>query len=62
MAAVTDGPMPWEYWRVRFAERGICRWDEFEDMNLHDIMAAISVWDGLARAEIEEARKHGRAR
>ncbi len=41
---------PWEYWRVQFAERGICRWGEFDDMTVEDVQTVIAVWDGIARA------------
>ena len=50
-----DEAAPWEYWRVRFAEKGICRWDEFEDMAADDVHRIIAVWDGIARAEASRA-------
>jgi hypothetical protein len=52
-------PAPWEYWQVRFAEKGICRWDEFEDMPADDVHRVIAVWDGMARAEASQAKKGG---
>lgn len=58
MAALYSQAMPWEYWRVQFAERGICRWNEFDEMNMDDIQAIIAVWDGIAKAEQAKV-KHG---
>ena len=52
-------PAPWEYWRVQFAEKGICSWAEFEDMDVQDIQAVIAVWDGIGKAEATQARKSG---
>jgi len=51
MAATMDKPLPWVYWRVQFAERGICRWDEFDDMDMEDVNAVIAVWDGVAKVQ-----------
>jgi len=48
---------PWEYWQVQFAEKGICRWTEFDEMTSQDVHAVIAVWDGIGRAEASRARK-----
>lgn len=50
---------PWEYWRVLFCEKGICRWDEFGDMNARDVHGIIAVWDGIAKAEKAREKTHG---
>ena len=57
MAAKMDKGMPWEYWRVQFAERGICRWEEFDEMSTAAVATIIAVWDGLARVQKEELSK-----
>jgi hypothetical protein len=56
MAAMTNGVMPWEYWRVKFAERGICSLDGFGDMDMRDVGMVIAVWDGEAKAQAEQMK------